>query len=133
MIFIFQANSHQIQIDSTGGMDLGTSHLEFGVDLSDINIQDDFDNNPDGFGSLMDVFVQMTENSPPGSPRHASNPGSPGGLMDLGRNSPTKLNGLSVVSSGFVVSLSKKKYRNLPKFSDILNVLHQRGAELISN
>ena len=79
-------------------MELGTSHFELGVDLSDINIQDDFDNNPDGFGSLMDVFVQMTENSPPGSPRHASNPGSPGGLMDLGRNSPTKLNGMSVVS-----------------------------------
>ena len=78
-------------------MDLGNNHLEFGVDLSDINIQDDFESNTDGFGSLMDVFVQMTENSPPGSPRHASNPGSPG-LMDLGRNSPTKINGLSVVS-----------------------------------
>lgn len=97
-----QANSHQIQLDSTGGMDLGTNHLEFGVDLSDINIQDDFESNTDGFGSLMDVFVQMTENSPPGSPRHASNPGSPG-LMDLGRNSPTKINGLSVATTSSCV------------------------------
>ena len=84
-----QANTNQIQLDSTGGIDLGGHNLEFGVDLSD------FENNNDDFGSLMDVFVSMT-NSPPGSPRQ-DNPGSPG-LLDLGRTSPNKLNGISMVS-----------------------------------
>lgn len=91
-----QANMHQIPLDSTGGIDLGVHTIEFGVDLSDTNIINDFENNTDDFGSLMDVFVSMTENSPV-SPRQ-DNPGSPG-LLDLGRTSPNKLNGTSVVSS----------------------------------
>ena len=104
---MLQANSHQIQLDSTGGMDLGNNHLAFDVDLSDLNIKDDFENNTDDFGSLMDVFVSMTENSPPVSPRHASNPGSPG-LMDVGRNSPTKINGMSTVC--FLIMLNENSH-----------------------
>ncbi|WAR03620.1 MED13-like protein, partial [Mya arenaria] len=91
-----QANTQQNQLDSTGGIDLGGHNLEFGVDLSDTNIINDFDT-PDEFANLMDVFVSMTENSPPGSPRQ-DNPGSPGHL-DLGRNSPNKMNGVSMASS----------------------------------
>jgi hypothetical protein len=90
---------HQISIDSTGGIDLGGHNLEFGVDLSDTNIINDFGDNTDDFGSLMDVFVSMTEDSPPGSPRQ-DNPGSPGLLGDLGRNSPSKHNGAAQVSIG---------------------------------
>lgn len=97
-----QANTHQNQLDSTGGMDLGGHNLEFGVDLSDTNIISDFGDNTDDFGSLMDVFVSMTENSPPGSPRQ-DNPGSPG-LLDMGRNSPNKLNGAAQASSSVTAS-----------------------------
>lgn len=96
-----QANSHQNQIDPTGGMELETSQLEFDVDLSDMNIQVDFENNSDGFG-LMDVFVQMTENSQQGSPRHTSNPGSPGPIIQV-CTSPTKMNGWSVVRYCIVI------------------------------
>ncbi|KAL4223449.1 Mediator of RNA polymerase II transcription subunit 13-like [Mactra antiquata] len=97
-----QANAHQIPLDSTGGIDLGGHNLEFGVDLSDPNIINDFENTADDFGSLMDVFVSMTENSPPGSPRQ-DNPGSPG-LLDIGRTSPNKLNGVSVTTNSSTVN-----------------------------
>ena len=89
-----QANTQQNQLDSTGGIDLGGHNLEFGVDLSETNIINDFDNNPDEFANLMDVFVSMTENSPPGSPRQDNQDGH----MDLGgRNSPNKHNGVNMV------------------------------------
>ena len=84
-----QASTQQNQLDATGGIDLGGHNLEFGVDLAD-NIINDFDNNSDDFANLMDVFVSMT-NSP------HDNPGSPGQL-DMGRNSPSKMNGVNVVS-----------------------------------
>lgn len=90
-----QANTQQNQLDSTGGIGLVDSNLEIGFDLSD-NIMGDFEGNQDDYSGLMDVFVSMTENSPPGSPRQ-DNPGSPGQL-EMGRNSPSKFNGASVVS-----------------------------------
>ncbi|KAH3888561.1 hypothetical protein DPMN_012599, partial [Dreissena polymorpha] len=85
-----QASTQQNQLDATGGIDLGGHNLEFGVDLAD-NIINDFDNNSDDFANLMDVFVSMT-NSP------HDNPGSPGQL-DMGRNSPSKMNGVNVMSA----------------------------------
>jgi len=80
-----QANTQQNQLGD-----------EIGFDLSDTSITlGDFENNQDDFSGLMDVFVSMTENSPPISPRQ-DNPGSPGQL-EMGRNSPSKFNGTSVV------------------------------------